>query len=411
MKINNTSKQTGYYRDRLDIVKKTFVLGFFLLCMIVHYSCQEEAPGPSEDGAVPPQVSEVQVENLPGAARISYTVPRGRETLYVAAECSLKNGQVRQAKSTFYGNTLLLEGFGDTDEYEVNLYSVGQGGQRSDPVKVLIKPLTPPVQQVFGSLDMQKTFGGVSVAYKNEYEADIVLTMLTTDDAGDWVPIDNLYTGSKEGYFTVRGFPAQERVFAVSLRDRWSNRSDTLIRAITPIHEIEIPKPFTALGLPTDATHGYSNVITRLWDNSLTASGSFRTATGSGIPHHYSFDLGVTTKLSRYVVHQRGLDDANNDLLYTAGNLLVWEVWGSNNPSPFGDYEGWERLLVCTSHKPSGLPVGQISNEDLEYARRGEEYDFETDVPPVRYIRIKVLQTWNNADFSNTSEMTFYGDY
>jgi len=271
--------------------------------------------------------------------------------------------------------------------------------------------LTPPVQQVFGSLDMQKTFGGVSVAYKNEYEADIVLTMLTTDDAGDWVPIDNLYTGSKEGYFTVRGFPAQERVFAVSLRDRWSNRSDTLIRAITPIHEIEIPKPFTALGLPTDATHGYSNVITRLWDNSLTASGSFRTATGSGIPHHYSFDLGVTTKLSRYVVHQRGLDDANNDLLYTAGNLLVWEVWGSNNPSPFGDYEGWERLLVCTSHKPSGLPVGQISNEDLEYARRGEEYDFETDVPPVRYIRIKVLQTWNNADFSNTSEMTFYGDY
>lgn len=409
MKIHNTSKQTGYYIDRLG--KKTFVLGLFLLCVIVHYSCQEEIHGPNGNGIVPPQVSGVQVENLPGAARISYDVPPGRETLYVAAECTLKNGQVRQAKSTFYTNTLVLEGFGDTDEYEVNLYSVGQEGQRSDPVAITVKPLTPPVQQIFGSLNITETFGGVVVAYENDHEADVAITMLTTDDMGDWTPVDVLYTASKEGRFTVRGFSAEERLFAVSLRDRWDNHSDTLARELIPLHELEIPKPFTSLDLPTDASHGYSNVITRLWDNSLTASGSFRTATGAGLPHHYSFDLGVTTKLSRYVVHQRGLDDANNDLLYTNGNLLMWEVWGSNNPSPFGDYEGWEKLLVCTSHKPSGLPVGQISNEDLEYARRGEEYDFETDAPPVRYIRIKVLQTWNNADFSNTSEMTFYGDY
>src|SRR5690606_22916858 len=147
--------------------------------------------------------------------------------------------------------------------------------------------------------------------------------------------------------------------------------------------------------------------IEKLFDGLYGRGQQFRTATGSGIPHHYSLDLGVKAKLSRLIVHQRGQVPNEESLLYVSGNLRYYEIWGSNNPDPSGSYDGWEKLLDCESIKPSGLPYGQVSNEDKEYAQQGEEYKFSIDSPPVRYIRVKSVQTWGNTDYSNSAEITF----
>ena len=70
---------------------------------------------------------------------------------------------------------------------------------------------------------------------------------------------------------------------------------------------------------------------------------------------------------------------------------------------------GWTLLTTCESYKPSGLPAGQISNEDKEYASAGEEFIFPTDAPAVRYIRFKALSTFTGVKFIHLMEVTFYG--
>jgi|SRR5690606_11307020 len=176
-----------------------------------------------------------------------------------------------------------------------------------------------------------------------------------------------------------------------------------------PIVEQLIPKPFTALNLATDAGHYNTNVLSRLWSGVQNLSSSYR-SNDAGIPHHYSFDLGVKTRLTRYVVHHRGA--ANRpDILYNSGNLKRWEVWGSEGDyDPDGSYEGWTKLIECTALKPSGLPRGEFSPEDLAYFEAGEEFAFPSDLPAVRYIRIKVLEVYDESkQYSETTEMTFYG--
>lgn len=181
----------------------------------------------------------------------------------------------------------------------------------------------------------------------------------------------------------------------------------------TPIVEQLIPKPFTALNLATDVGQYQNNALNRLWDDRYDLTWSYRSGgANSGIPHHYSFDLGVMTRLTRYVVHHRGGEEGNRlDILYNRGNLKRWEVWGSEGDyNPGGSYDGWTKLIECTAHKPSGLPVGEASPEDLTYAAAGEEFAFPSDLPPVRYIRIRVLEVYDpNVNYSETAEMTFYG--
>jgi len=61
------------------------------------------------------------------------------------------------------------------------------------------------------------------------------------------------------------------------------------------------------------------------------------------------------------------------------------------------------------SVKPSGLPVGQNSDEDLALMYKGEEFNFPSGAPAVRYLRFKINETWNKTTFFHIGELTFWG--
>ena len=91
--------------------------------------------------------------------------------------------------------------------------------------------------------------------------------------------------------------------------------------------------------------------------------------------------------------------------------MKQWEVWGRNDaPSQDGSWEGWTKLMDCQSVKPSGLPVGQLSEEDRTRVAEGETFLFPKGVPEVRYIRFKVNDVWNTAEgrFLTFTELTFW---
>jgi len=116
-------------------------------------------------------------------------------------------------------------------------------------------------------------------------------------------------------------------------------------------------------------------------------------------------DLGVTGQLSRIRLFQR-----SEPYVFAEGNPRKFEVWGAQTLDPSGSWDSWIKLMDCTSVKPSGLPMGQNNNEDLDRSHNGEDFICSPTNPKVRYIRIKVTRTWSGGDNTQISELQFFGD-
>lgn len=158
---------------------------------------------------------------------------------------------------------------------------------------------------------------------------------------------------------------------------------------------------FQNLQLPTDIGSEYGWVLPNLWDNIVGQDQGFHTG-GYGMPQWFSIDLGITAELDHFRLWQR------ESALYNVGNPKVFEVWGSNNPNPDGSWESWELLQTFTSFKPSGLPPGQNTADDLAFAQAGEKFTFPAGIPNARYIRIKVLETWGATNYLHLTELSFF---
>ena len=388
-----------------------------LLCIIIISAglfltgCKEEIIEPLANvgSAIPAPVTDLQVVNLHGGAKIKYTVPADPNLLYVEANWTYK-GVTRNAKSSYYADTLTLEGFGDTTECEVNVYSVSKAEKRSRPVSVKIRPLTSPVQEVFKSLTIKPDFGGVNVGFINATGSNVVITVLTNDSTGKPVPANAFYTNLLRDSFPARGFDASERVFGVFVKDRWNNLSDTLYTTLTPYFELQLNKSlFKEVNpYPGDVNgniYSASYPMNKLWDNSTGTI--YVTAAGLGMPESFTIDLGVTAKLSRMKYFQR----MSAAFYFTAATPEIFDIYGSNSPAPDGNWDSWTPILHGVSVKPSGLQLGIVTNNDIAYAQAGEDFTFPISAGAYRYLRIKVLKTYGNATSLTFSELTFWGAY
>src|SRR3546814_19554256 len=137
-----------------------------------------------------------------------------------------------------------------------------------------------------------------------------------------------------------------------------------LVKELTPLYEENLDKEnFRPLILPTDAPKYNQSVLTNLWSDNIEGYGAgttgwYRTANGSGMPQHFTFDLGVKVKLGRYQLWQRGVV-SQTSLLYAGGSPRIWEVSGSNERGHMGGEGVWVKLLYCEIIIRSGMPHGK----------------------------------------------------
>lgn len=363
------------------------------------------------DAPAPIQVSGIQVIPEAGGAMITYTLPKDPNLSYVKAVYEIRPNVFREAKSSIYTDTVKLVGFGDTLQHEVKLYSVGRNEKASEPLIVTVSPHTPPIKSIFKSLSMYETFGGVRVEFENEHKADVaIMLMVDTTGQNTWAPATTYYTSALKGAFSARGYDTLQRRFAVVVRDRWNNKSDTLLKSLTPIFETRIPtNTWSVLVLPTDQTEIAENyLLTNLWDGDGTTANLGRlyaSSNASKLPQWFTIDFGKKVLMSRFNEHMERYNH-----LYTASALKKFEIWGSNNPDPDGGWNNWQLLGTFESFKPSGLPLGQVTDEDINYGNvNGEEFEFETPPPAVRYIRFKTLETYASSGQVVIQELRIFG--
>lgn len=372
--------------------------------------CKEEHVAPLPDSeSIPQLVNNVKVININGGAKVTYAVPPDPNLMYVEAEWE-HNKIKRNAKASYYGDTLLLEGFGDTLSTDVTLYSVNKREIRSAAQHISIKPLTPPVKLVRDGLKVKPDFGGVNVTFENVTGGDIVIVILAKDANGEMKQLDAFYTGLVRGEYNIRGLKAEPYNFGFYVKDRWGNISDTLMAELTPLFEAELDKlKFKELNpYPGDVNgnlYSAAYPMRLLFDGKTTTI--FVTGQTIGLPCSISIDLGVKANLSRMKYYQR----QSTAFYYSSATPEEFEVYGSNSPAPDGDWNSWTLLRKCKSVKPSGLPLGQTSNDDLELARAGEDFNFPLSTESYRYLRIKLTKTYGNSANVTFSELSFWGAY
>lgn len=395
-------------------MNKLLIIICIFLVGIMQQSCKEEGRIDHIDYAAPAPapVSDIKVENMPGGAILKYQITNADNLAYVKAVCEIAPGNIREDKASLYMDTLKLSGFGEAKPYEVKVYSVGLNEKQSEPVIVTINPTKPPILISFEDLSIEATFGGVKIKYNNEAQANLGIVLLAdTTGEGQWETLQTFYTKAPNGSFSYRGLKSEEVRFATYLRDRWHNKSDTLITTLIPLFEETIPKTgYSALYLPTDTYQPVESQypIEKMWDNDIGSI--FASKHDTQTPQWFTVDLGCTVLLSRMKEHQR-----HPNYTYTGSNVKSFEIWGTTSPDPDGSFNNWFKLGEFNSYKPSGLPMGQHTDEDINYAHtEGEDFEFDSDLFPdvkkkVRYIRFKTTATYGGGVQVTIAEIAFWG--
>lgn len=388
------------------------VAAFLLLLSGCIKEMGEHKPITKSD-AVPAVVKNIQVINRKGKAILTYAVPEDPNLLYIKATYRIKTGPA-EVKASYYNDSLVLDGFGDTLEHEVKVYSVSRSEVVSEPTIVKVKPLEAPIWDVFRSISVENAFGGYNLKATNAGKANIAILVLTKN------VVNEFETDNSKSIFTnvdaidskVRGLDTVTTTVGFAVRDRWGNTTDTIYRQVQPLYETIFPKSkFREFYLPGDAPQVTNGAALRYaWDGQYGWPWTSFTDQGAGGqgPHTVTMDMGTLGKVSR--VWYRPYQEWGGQFYYLT-TLRRFEIWGSENPSLGGAYDAsWKLLGTYEVKKPSGLPYGTDDANDQAIASAGLNFEVDLNAPKVRYIRIRCLENWAGGTAQNINELAVYGD-
>ncbi|WP_235292016.1 DUF5000 domain-containing lipoprotein [Portibacter lacus] len=374
---------------------------YWTLAIIIICSCSEDIKGPtSSEGTPPGKVVLNNVENSAGKSIIDFTSPQDEDLLYVKATYVVK-GVTKQVQVSKFESKITVEGFPSAGEYDVELIAVDLSGNSSETTAVKVNPTEPEFLLVAKTITMIPTFGGIIMRWENLNNAPLEFLIYSTGDDG-LEYIESHFSGVTNGEFGLRGFDNTEKDFGVIVRDRWNNESELVRNTLTPLKEARLDKAlFEKIILDDDNDmDAWEGLYEYAYDDNITTFN--HTWAGSGWPQKFTIDLGVTKKLSRFILTQR------QSFPYSHGNPRLFEIWGTNEtPAQDGSMDNWVKLKDCVASKPS--LEGGTADEDQQHLIDGDEYNFALDVPAVKYVRLIVNETWGQTGFIHVGELTFFG--
>ncbi len=394
-----------------------------LLCISCRDKADNEAtPQPSPGGKSsnePIAVTDIQVVNRSGKSIVYYTIPSDADLLFVKAVYTMSNGEQNEVVATVYEDSLVINGFADTREHKVQLYSINGSGALSLPEEVVVQPKESPIVGILKSLQLKDYFGGFKLHTENPMKAPVGIMVLRENQEGVF-EIDNdnsFYTLKDSISSTVKGLKDSTYNFGFFVEDQWGNTTDTLYKTVSPLFATELDRSkFKSYPLPGDALEN-PNVagVEGLWDDgynwpevSFTWRADKQPEDVRGRPHMITFDLGVMAKISKFWIRPYP-ESGNRYYFFTA--LKRFEIYGSADPSLNGALDStWHLLGSYTVKKPSGLPYGEHNNDDVQTAEAGFNWNVGLEAPEVRYIRIKCLENFGGGYQQSISEVKVYGD-
>lgn len=385
-------------------MKNLRLLIFFSLVLLL--SCKEEQHTPLFSGEAPNPVSDYSVENISGGAIISYKLDDPR-TSYVKAIYTVEHGLTRESRASKYGNKLVVDGFAESKEYAVALYSIGQGEEESEPIHITVHPTTPPHQLAIETMEISADWGGGRLSGENPVGTQFLIVVVKRNqDTGEWEDVEVFVTESKFFEFNFRNQDPVETEYGVYVRDRWQNYSDTLRVTFTPWEEIHIPIdpnnanhfPFFDGDAPADSRYPLKNAFDGRKGPNLNLG--YHAQASAIWPKTVTIDLLHHYELSRWILHQ------NSFVPYRGANPKHIRIWGRGDA-----HTEWILLGEWDDWRPSGRPStdATMTDEDLEAVQAGNNFDFLPNLPGVRLIRMELFNTWEPRQQVSLVELEFHG--
>ncbi|MDR2774159.1 MAG: DUF4959 domain-containing protein [Tannerella sp.] len=401
-----------------------------IFALLLPISCKEESPGQYPvDGTPPSPLKNVQITSrFGGGVSIKYDIPDDKDLLYVVARYTLDTGSPMEIKTSMYETHLNIIGYSYEAEHDVELRTVDRSRNESEPVIIKVQPKESPIHNIFRSLEIYPDFGGIFVRWANEERSDITVMVsrpiAETSDLTD--PVVNFYSNAASGSGNVRGFAADSQAFIVQIQDRWGNLTEEKKGKYLPKYEEECNKALFKRwnGDPDIPYNQYSgswpveNLWDNVWNNGASANG-FHTRSGAiPTPNKITFDLGAVFMLSRFKIMHRPATYAFNH-----GNPKRFKLYGSLTPYARMAYDDsddpsvqdlkWQFIGEFDTAKPSGLPLGENSDEDIQVSVvEGIDYTCPAEFSkPLRYLRMDVQEIWaGQPDFIHMMEMSLWGE-
>jgi hypothetical protein len=388
---------------------------YLIAAAVMCFSCTEKETLPiSESSGKPEKVEILAVDTVPGGVIVNYKIPPINDIIEIKAVYTLSNGQKRESSSSFYTSYITLDGYNDTEEHEAEIYTINRAREMSDPVPVKFRAGESPLLKTAKSMQIVNDFGGVNFNWRNPDNATLIFEFYTESERGEMVTMNIISSKLDSTNLAFRGYDTTPHKFAVNIRDNFGNSSGMIYPEdgyIIPLFEMKLDKTIQKVLILSgdvsfsmwegrDAYFIDDDILTFACSNNNTVPGASLT-----------LDLGKISKLSRFIIHQR--QDAS--FLYAHGNTRIFEIYSSDDDSdsPSGDWNTWTRRGSYTIIKPSGTTsAGASTEEDRIAASKGHEFSFPLDMPPVRYLRLRVLNNWtSNSTFNECAEFTAYGLY
>lgn len=445
-------------------MKKLLYLFLLTSISLVFIRCENIKDWSDVTDNIPPgKISNPVVENLNGAVRITYTLPSDDDLLGVKAVFSLSEElKDQKAFSSAFRDTIDLDGFADTSERIVKLFTIDKSKNESEPVEVIIKPLTPAVNIIRQSLSVNETFGGVYVTWQNPGKADIGISLFNEDSTGQMTHNYTYFSNFEEDSYSFRGMGNTKTKFQIQIQDNWERSTYPLDTVLTPLYDAYISQTdkFDALlmlqyahsnnaeyrgDVPLSAQHPSQNWAAMfdrdIWSMFNTGNqgnplSQYTEKDKDGDIHvkpiYWIMDLGRVCMINRMKFWMWGTRtlmmcapkhfkiwarleeppkvDVKDGKL---NNLAYWTSW----PEVGGTDEwknDWDCVADCWNIPPSGQTDEMlISQEDQDWAMaNGFEHDFfqQFTQTPYRYLRFEMIELWGTTStFVQVGDMEFWG--
>lgn len=366
----------------------------------------------SKIGQKPMPISNVTFEPVISGAIIYYNLPEEESIHFVKAEYVLTTGEKITRASSYFASSLKIDGFNDTDEHEVKLYSVNFNGDVSDPVIIRVNALGSYLNEIAESLKILPNFSSAKLLWDNNNGtwSQIFLEITNKDRT-----VLQTVSSTKEGsdFLWVKNLSSEKYDFVGYVRDKYGNESKKInLGSLTPYVDYKIEKTLWNYipndELPTGKRNSdiifQEGRITKFWDDIIDdrnlANLNFFVSS-RGYPFSYFIDLGRTIKCSKVKVWQREENWQYNPYYYLGQNVKTFELWISK------DKINWERIRRATILKPENATVA------IEEAKAGHEFLIYEDDPrftsEFRYLEFRGIEAFGDPTYGCLSEITLFG--
>ncbi|RBQ02708.1 DUF5000 domain-containing lipoprotein [Pedobacter miscanthi] len=397
------------YVKQCDFVLMIYVVAFtFNSCKRIRETEQNGTPF----------IENIKVENLPGAGKIIFRLPKKSEYLYMLVSYPISKEKIRQIRYNLK-DPLIVEGFEKSGNYQVTLNGVRKDGTISSPVTVNVHPLTPDYLAVSSTINLKPDYGGIRLYGLNRNKAQLLLHIVKFDSIIQQYTEKDLFTINSDHFdFYLGGLYSNKQTIGAYVTDNFDNRSDTFFRTLKPFKEIELDKrKFYTYPLKNDSPIGFDWYFKYLFDGNLGEPGWHTDSKKPGSLMMGTIGLGRPYTISRFVLYNRLPD------IYRFQNPKEFTIWASRKKMPKdclnwpisvtkeGDVLGdWINIgNFVFPEPPSGLPTDQINNDDREYGINGVSFKINTKLSGTRFIRLQCTQTWGKLNYVNANEITLYG--